>query len=1200
MKQVGAECPIDFSPSDLKDPPAKSDGWNCIANCLSHIRNVLTRGGSFSRQQYKHPSESPAARAPVTGAGKGLRSLWMLALGLLISGAALAQSADLVVNHSDSPDPGPAGGIFTYTLRIDNNGPNAANSVTLADTLPPGSSFVDVATTAGTCTPPAGGVINCVLGNIPFTAPVTSFVTVTIRVRLPTAGVWTNTATAGSATSDPNTSNNVNSIQGTTAVAASDLALAAVPSAATVTAGQAFSYALTSTNNGPDALPEDASQTISFTVPTGTSITGVPTGSGWSCVPASGYPLSSGNIVCTRPGALGVGASAAVLTIPAVSNIAGTVTAAFAVAATKADASVMPDGDLANNTTTVNVTSNSGSDVSILKTASPTTVAQNSNVTYTLTPRLNGGEQPGAGGGLITVTDTLGAGLGFVSASGSGWNCGNVAQVVTCTRVGPYTGGNFTNMPAITVVATAVSLGSLSNTGTIAIPETDPVPANNTSSINIVSSNDADLRMTKAASVNPVVPNQDFNYTLTVRDLGPLAVLAGQTMSVTDTLPANISLTALPTGSGWTCSHNGAGGFPIAGPVTITCNRAGPLSVNANAPAITVPARVTVAGAVLNNACVALTGTGPVDSNATNDCNGVTVTATATQADLHVISKTATPATVNAGENLTYVITVENLGPDAATNVTVTDTLASLVNTGGFQSVVASQGSCTPNTVTNGTSQNLSCNLGTLNAAATATVTVVVRPSIATSGNRSNTASIRSPDIGDPVLSNNSASVTSAVTAIADIAVSKTATPLSVPAGAPLTFVATVRNNGPSTAQTVSMSDTLPANAAFIAVTGVAGGGSCTTVPVAGAVGGNLVCGWASIASGSQVTVTYQVRPLSSAVGSNVVNNVAATTATAESTLANNSATTSTPVTAPQLDILINKVDSVDPVDLGQSTVYTITINNSGPSYGTNVVMTDIFPAPGASPTATFSYQGALTVNAGGVCVEPAIGVTSGTLTCTFPGLASGQSAVVTYAMRAESLTVPGATSGTAFNRASVTVDEVETTNANNTVTHDTTARRFSVITDLGVTKTVAAGTLVAGANIDYSIRVVNNGPVASDGAQVIDVLPAGVSFVSAAGCVHLAGTVTCPVGPLAVGADRVFALKVQVNTPYNGAIPLVNTATVDAPGDPVPGNNTSTASLSPLIGEVMPVPTLSEWALLVLTGLVLLGGLMGVRRKPV
>ncbi|MES2932115.1 MAG: IPTL-CTERM sorting domain-containing protein, partial [Pseudomonadota bacterium] len=106
----------------------------------------------------------------------------------------------------------------------------------------------------------------------------------------------------------------------------------------------------------------------------------------------------------------------------------------------------------------------------------------------------------------------------------------------------------------------------------------------------------------------------------------------------------------------------------------ITCTHAGPLAVNANATGITVKARVTVASTVLNNACVALSGTGAVDSNSVNDCDSASVTATGTQADLHLVSKTASPMTVNAGEDLTYLITVENLGPDSATNVIVSDT----------------------------------------------------------------------------------------------------------------------------------------------------------------------------------------------------------------------------------------------------------------------------------------------------------------------------------------------------------------------------------------------------------------------------------------------------------------------------------------------------------------------------------------------
>lgn len=1115
-------------------------------------------------------SSGPAQPATSPAHSAVRRFRWLLLAGGLFAGAAMAQSADLVVNHADSPDPGPAGGIFTYTLRIDNNGPNGATGVTLTDTLPVGSTFVDVATTAGTCSQ-AAGVVDCTLGNIPFN----SNQTVTIRVRLPSAGVWTNTATAGSATTDPNTSNNVNSVQDTTATQAADLALVATPSTANVVAGQAYSYALQAANNGPNAA--DGSQRIIFTVPAGASINSVPTGTGWSCTPSGGYPLSSGNVTCTRTGTLASGASASVLTVPAVSNVNGTVTAAFAIDGIKPDTSAMPDGNTANNTATVDVSSTVGADVSITKTRNIANVAVGSNVVYTLTPSLNGGVS--LAGQPVTVTDTLGAGLSFVSAVGTGWVCD---ATITCTRT-EYTGANFSNMPTITVTATANSAGTLGNTAGISTALPDPVPANNSASVNVTASNDADMQLTKTASINPVVPNQAFNYTLTARNTGPLAVPNGQAITITDQVPAGVRLDSLVSATGWTCDA-----LPFTGPGNWTCSRSTGLNANTNAPAITVSAVLTGTGTATNNACVALGAGVRVDSNGANNCVGVAVTSTATEADLRVVSKTAAPDPVVAGQNLTYVITVDNVGPAAATNVVVSDTLGSLVNTGGFQSAVASQGSCTPNTVTNGTSQNLSCNLGTLNSGAQATVTVVVRPSIAVTGPRINTATVRSTDVGDPNQANNSGSVTSQVTATVDVTAAKTATPTTVAAGAPITFVATIGNTGPSTAQTVQMVDTLPSNAAFIDIVSVSGGGSCAPI-TAGTVGGTLTCNWASINSGTQQTVNYRMRPLGSATGSTVVNSVAATTATAESNTANNSATTSTPVTAAQLDILVNKVDSADPVDLGQSTTYTITVNNSGPSFGTNVVMTDIFPAPGSSPTATFSYQGALTVNAGGACTEPTMGATSGTLTCSFPGLSSGQSATITYVMRAETLTVNGATSGTAFNQASVVVDETETTMANNVVTHDTTARRFTVATDMALSKTAAAGPLAPGAAIDYTLVVTNNGPLASDGAQVVDVLPPGVNFASGAGCVNAAGTVRCAVGALAVGASRTFTISTTLASPYSGARPLVNTATLDAPGDTNPGNNTASATTAVSNLPASSIPTLSEW------GLILLAALLGL-----
>jgi uncharacterized repeat protein (TIGR01451 family) len=143
-----------------------------------------------------------------------------------------------------------------------------------------------------------------------------------------------------------------------------------------------------------------------------------------------------------------------------------------------------------------------------------------------------------------------------------------------------------------------------------------------------------------------------------------------------------------------------------------------------------------------------------------------------------------------------------------------------------------------------------------------------------------------STTLSDPVPCNNSARMTRQVRAIEDLIAAKTATPLSVPAGAPIAYVATARNNGPSTAQNVQAVDVLPANVAFVSISAL-GGGSCATAAAA------------------------------------------------------------------QLDILVNKMSSADPVDLGQPTTYTI--NNSGLSFGTNVGHASACSPSGSIPMALLS-----------------------------------------------------------------------------------------------------------------------------------------------------------------------------------------------------------------------------------------------------
>jgi uncharacterized repeat protein (TIGR01451 family) len=122
------------------------------------------------------------------------------------------------------------------------------------------------------------------------------------------------------------------------------------------------------------------------------------------------------------------------------------------------------------------------------------------------------------------------------------------------------------------------------------------------------------------------------------------------------------------------------------------------------------------------------------------------------QADLSV-TKTDSPDPVHVGQNLTYTIRVSNSGPSAATGVTVSDMLP---KNAGFGSVASSQGSCTlkPAKVM------VSCTLGSLAGGASATVTIVVKPT--SKGAITNTATA-SANQADPNTGNNKATAVTTV-----------------------------------------------------------------------------------------------------------------------------------------------------------------------------------------------------------------------------------------------------------------------------------------------------------------------------------------------------------------------------------------------------------------------------------------------------
>jgi uncharacterized repeat protein (TIGR01451 family) len=119
-------------------------------------------------------------------------------------------------------------------------------------------------------------------------------------------------------------------------------------------------------------------------------------------------------------------------------------------------------------------------------------------------------------------------------------------------------------------------------------------------------------------------------------------------------------------------------------------------------------------------------------------------------ADL-ALTKADAPDPVRLGSNLTYTITIANQGPDTATLTRVTDTLPAGV---AFVLAGASQGACSH------AAGVVTCNLGSLSASGSATVTIVVRTTA--EGTAQNAASVTSNAV-DPNLTNNTATTTTTV-----------------------------------------------------------------------------------------------------------------------------------------------------------------------------------------------------------------------------------------------------------------------------------------------------------------------------------------------------------------------------------------------------------------------------------------------------
>ncbi|MCG7573224.1 hypothetical protein MHM39_06560 [Phaeobacter sp. CNT1-3] len=1071
-----------------------------------------------------------------------------------MSSIAHAQSVDWVVTVDDiydgsTFDPIPAGGTIAYRVEIDNGGPDGAlgtdggsGEPRFEFEVPAGTELVS--TTGGllNCSPTSGNgalTVQCDLPDLSADSNLQQIFNVrtsavgTVSVSAEVIGVAPGQVDTLSANNDDG------ELTTTTAGADIDLQLTAPTSAP---AGAQVNFVLTATNTGPNT-----SNGFTFEFPTPAGVVGLTAPAGciettgtWRCSVSDPVPLN-GDVTRTFSGQIAASGSS---NITASASVSG-----------QDPADPVPT----NNTAIETITVSSGTDVRLGKSRAPIgALLVGDSVTFTLDATYRG-DAPGP----LVLTDTVPGNYAITNITEGAWSCSQTGQDVTCTHPGGTISGGENSLGSVIIDADVVSAGSAQNTASIALTTgpADQDLTNNTATDGSVtiSPPTVDLRANKTGP-NPAlaVVGQSYEWQISTSNIGNTGFTG--TIVMTDTVPDSLRITTVDAPAGWICNT------PTATGEDVTCRRdftqADPLGANQTTGEIRLTGEVVSAGTITNGLNITTQNANLVDANTANDVNSHTVTSVASvsSADISLI-KSASADPVIAGQVQTYTLEVVNPSAVTSLDIDVTDTLANLINNGvgatdqGLISISTSAGVATgvacSSTATAATRRQLTCRIDSLPQCSAATdcpvITVAVRPG-GNAGTYTNTARAVSQTTPDPDLDNNSGSASYTLTPRADMTVVKTATPDPVAAGQPLTYVITAQNlaNGLSQAENVQISDTLPAGLTFLSASGP--GATCGTQPdpanPTGPGNNSIVCDLGTISNGGQRAVTVQVQPNNVTRSTNITNAASVTTSTTETDLTNNSDSVSVAVAVPNTDILINKVDNIDPVTVGDTAIYTITVTNAGPSASENPSISDTLP------NSRVSYQ-SHTVSGAGTCSSvPAVNSFGQTLACSWPNLPAGDSETVT-------VTVLATAKGTLSNTATVSSDEIvggwDRIASNNTSTQVTTVRTRA---DMQITKTASVSSIELLENFTWTLDVAaNSGPGLAEADDVVvrDTLPAGMELtgtpsITSGTCTGVAGATafSCDLGTVNIGAPVQITVPVQVIAVTSRPQTFTNTATVE------------------------------------------------------
>lgn len=375
------------------------------------------------------------------------------------------------------------------------------------------------------------------------------------------------------------------------------------------------------------------------------------------------------------------------------------------------------------------------------------------------------------------------------------------------------------------------------------------------------------------------------------------------------------------------------------------------------------------------------------------------------------------------------------------------------------------------------------------------------------------------------------------VTETADLSVTKTANADPVVVGNNLTYTITVTNNGSNNARGVTLTDTLPEGVKLVSA----------SVNPNQQSDKDLIFDLGDIANGTSKTVNLTITPPTSGT---ITGTASVTSKTFDPDVANDTDILATTVSAPTVDVAstdlaVTTTNTPAPLNLGDKVTYNLAVTNNSPTKATGVKLTNSLPSGLKEILITPSKGSVLEGNE--------------VFTANLGELNSGETAMI--AINATSIAA-----GDLINTASITSNETDSNSSNNFITQTLTVNPVDPApADLELTKTVSNPNPNVGDQITFTLSLTNKGPGIASSIKVADILPPGLSFISANSIqgTYDSNTGIWDVGNMRDNLTRTLNISAQVNTPGS----IITNATLLSLGetDINPTNNQTSLTINPI-----------------------------------